>query len=205
MPAKHTSTLLMAAFLGLASCGDDSVKTYRAPSELAQSPAVTQSTPNTAPVDSPVTRAEPSSSPITWTLPGGWVEESNPAPPRLATITITEDERKAELAVTRFPSGMDLVQNLNRWRGQFSLPAIQSTSEQPGTQVHIADGSPATIYKFESDTSASFAPDDDPTGLVAIIPHDGLEYYLKLTGPRKLVNTQEENFRGFVGSVKFSQ
>ena len=75
-----------------------------------------------------------------WTLPSGWQERSGP-PPRFATLSIPSEGKPLETTVSVLPNSSDALSNVNRWRGQLSLPPI--TAEQladESTQVELADG-----------------------------------------------------------------
>ena len=64
-----------------------------------------------------------------WNLPAGWRQLPGGNELRYATLVL-DAESKLELTVTKFPARTDIpipeqvVMNLNRWRGQLSLPPI---------------------------------------------------------------------------------
>jgi hypothetical protein len=61
-----------------------------------------------------------------WQLPEGWTEEAGNAM-RVATIVIPTGDKPLEMSVTSLPwrgTQEDVLNNLNRWRGQLQLPAI---------------------------------------------------------------------------------
>lgn len=60
-----------------------------------------------------------------WAVPDGWTEDPKPRQMRLATYLVPDSSGPVEVAVTRFGGrvGGDLA-NINRWRGQMGLPAI---------------------------------------------------------------------------------
>ncbi len=64
-----------------------------------------------------------------WTLPSGWKEDP-PKEMRAATFWIPTDEKPLEISVTTLPwrgTQDELLSNVNRWRGQLQLPAIEAT------------------------------------------------------------------------------
>jgi hypothetical protein len=88
-----------------------------------------------------------------WTLPEGWHESPGPAP-RHATITATVDGKPLETTVTMLPNASDVLQNVNRWRGQLSLPPI-TADQLPGETSEIAvDGTKATLVNLLGRASA---------------------------------------------------
>ncbi len=60
-----------------------------------------------------------------WTLPPNWQQE--PARPmRLATLTTSlPDSGSVEMSISSLGPDQELLSNVNRWRGQLSLPAIE--------------------------------------------------------------------------------
>lgn len=74
--------------------------------------------------DSPaVETAAPADKP--WTVPDGWREMADTPPMRLATYLIDDPDGPVEVAITRFPGDVGGVPaNVNRWRGQIGLPAM---------------------------------------------------------------------------------
>lgn len=67
----------------------------------------------------------------TWTLPKGWTEKAGDAM-RFATIVVDAPERPLDLTVTVLPTGAGspnafILSNVNRWRGQLSLPPVDES------------------------------------------------------------------------------
>ena len=80
-----------------------------------------------------------------WTLPAGW-KKLGATEMRYATLVL-DGEPQLEMTVTKFPGRDDLpqaeqvVMNINRWRGQLSLPPIRNEDlEDQSEQISIADG-----------------------------------------------------------------
>ncbi len=71
----------------------------------------------------------PSNDRVEWTLPAGW-KQLEASEMRYATLVL-DGEPPLEISVTKFPGRDDLpqaeqvVMNINRWRGQLSLPPIR--------------------------------------------------------------------------------
>ena len=63
-----------------------------------------------------------------WTLPSGWKEDP-PQAMRAATFWVPTDDKPLEISVTTLPwrgTQDELLSNVNRWRGQLQLPAIEA-------------------------------------------------------------------------------
>ena len=87
----------------------------------------------------------PSNEKVEWTLPAGW-QKLDASEMRYATL-ILDGEPPLEMTVTKFPGRDDLpqaeqvVMNINRWRGQLSLPPIRDEDlDDQSEQIPIADG-----------------------------------------------------------------
>ena len=87
----------------------------------------------------------PTNDQVEWTLPTGW-KKLGASEMRYATL-ILDGEPPLEMTVTKFPGREDLpqaeqvVMNINRWRGQLSLPPIRDEDlEVQSEQIPIADG-----------------------------------------------------------------
>ena len=120
-----------------------------------------------------------------WKLPEGWKEERN-NPGRYATLLMDDAQPPLELAVSRFPGGQNLADNVNRWRGQVGLPS-QSPDEVAKSieEIKTAGGTARYVelagnYSPESSAMPPFAggaaqgkdgktkpPADDPHALPA--------------------------------------
>ena len=81
----------------------------------------------------------------TWQLPDGWRRQPGQGM-RHATLQIGAADRPLELTVTALPLGGDdpdqqILMNVNRWRGQLGLPAIEmSRLSEETDQIARADG-----------------------------------------------------------------
>lgn len=88
-----------------------------------------------------------------WTLPTGWSQQSASGL-RFATLTI-DDTPKVETSVTVLPAGagdvsQGVLANLNRWRGQLSLPPLKSEQLSQATEeLSLSDGLTAVYVNLE--------------------------------------------------------
>lgn len=99
--------------------------------------------------------AKPGDAKPSWKLPQGWTESPGTGM-RAATINIPSGDRTHELSVIALPwSGDDgeLLSNVNRWRGQMSLPEINQTALDETTRsVKVGDATMTIV-----DLSGNFA------------------------------------------------
>jgi hypothetical protein len=82
-----------------------------------------------------------------WQLPDGWKEEPGTGM-RIATVTIPTSDTPLELSVTSLPwtgAQTDVLDNVNRWRGQMQLAPIDPQGLAECTREVAAGGATLTI------------------------------------------------------------
>ncbi len=134
---------------------------------------------------------------LKWTAPAGW-QEKPAAAMRKATFVITgANGATAELAVTAFPGdvGGELA-NLNRWRGQLSLPPIAAGELAGAVQRITVNGLPIVLVEL---TGGPVSGAQELLG--AMVPYGGSTWFFKLTGPANLVAAEKPAFLSFVQSL----
>ena len=100
------------------------------------------------------------------------------------------------LEVTVIPAGGDLLANVNRWRGQLKL--------EPLDQQQLIDSS-LDVKAGNLDGKYIVIPGASETILAAIFPEaGGGSWFVKLRGDSKIAELQQEAFRAFVSSLRFS-
>lgn len=122
--------------------------------------------------------ADRADGPITWTTPPGWRREAGNQM-RYATLRPEVTEHPVELTVTDLPGdAANVLANVNRWRGQLSLPPVTEADLPTVTKVVTIDGCTATVVDFTGygkvgSTMAPFAghppvapSQPNPSGLV---------------------------------------
>ncbi|MFM7163343.1 MAG: hypothetical protein ACKO3P_23580 [Planctomycetaceae bacterium] len=90
-----------------------------------------------------------------WKLPEGWEQVESPVAGRFATIRVPLEPGPAELTVTALKSPASDVEeyvrlNVNRWRGQMSLPE-QTAAEfvERKVSIQLQDGTPVWLVNLE--------------------------------------------------------
>lgn len=141
-------------------------------------PAPTPPAPASAPADSP-----------NIPVPAGWTSVA-PGSMQFAKFTVPEkDGAKAEVTVSVFPSDTGgTLSNVNRWRGQVGLAAIDEAGLATCTTPLDAaiPGSVLADLKGESKHM-----------LAAIVPQDGQWIFYKLMGDAAAVSAARESFVTF--------
>lgn len=138
---------------------------------------------------------------IEYKLPAGWTEQP-PSQMRAASFAVAGTEgQMADVSVIPLPGlGGRELENVNRWRGQVSLPPI--TPAELGIQaekVEIAGG-PASLFDM---TGTAEGSSKKARILAAMLDHNGMTWFFKITGDDALVAAQKPAFIEFLKSVAF--
>ncbi len=128
----------------------------------------------------------------TWTVPARW-EEKAPTSMRLGNFTAGNG--KAEITVMTFPGEVGgLLANVNRWRGQSGLPAVDAAGLAGVTQQIIVSGTPATLVEAVGEKTASYS---------VFHPVGDATWFYKISGPSAAVTPENAAFRAFLESIQF--
>lgn len=135
-------------------------------------------------------------------LPDGWKEIPNP-PMLLAKYVIQgSGDAKAEVNISALggTGGGFVMMNINRWRGQLSLPPLSEEDFSKETHTMDLAGTRATLVDLTG---------TDKTGrntrLIGIIaPQADQTWFYKLMGNPLIVEQQKDAFTKFIQTAKFS-
>jgi hypothetical protein len=212
MAARHSLPALAALTLLFAACRDPKVAAYRVPKEKEpEAPAAaeagdTPSAPN-GPATPPAAagaNANMAATPVAtatgagliWTAPATWKTKAASAM-RKGSYAIGEAGAEADLSITAFPGdvGGELA-NINRWRGQVSLPPLAGADVAAAVTRLNDNGLSITIVDFAG-TGANAQ-----RVLGAIVPFEGATWFFKLLGPDAVVARARPEFLAFIKTVK---
>ena len=209
----HACAVLWSLLL-LGGCRDREITAYRAPKDpVAALPPAAAANTNDLPRDHPpiagaaqpatggetmaATTVPTGGDSLVWTAPAAWTAKPN-GPMRKGSYAVKGNGAEADLSVTAFPGDTGgLLANLNRWRGQVSLPPLAEA--QLGASVeHLDLGSlHADVVDFAGSANGA------PTRLLgAIVPLNGETWFFKLLGPDALVAQQKPAFLEFLRTVR---
>lgn len=131
---------------------------------------------------------------IKWDVPSDWLPAA-PSAMRYASFTIEKNNEKAEISVVTFPGdGGNDADNVNRWRQQVGLSAVQA-SALDSMIVPVAGGN---ISFSTIDLAGASA-----RTIVGWTRHDARTWFFKLTGPTETVEREKPKFVEFIKSVRF--
>jgi hypothetical protein len=136
-----------------------------------------------------------------WTVPESWKEV--PATTMLLAKFIAGNESgaKAEITVSVFPGSTGgLLANVNRWRGQISLPPVAENELATLTTPLDHTEAEATLV----DMTGTDAKTGQKTRLIgAVMPHHGETWFYKLLGDESVAEREKAAFVKFVQTVDY--
>ncbi len=214
-----TSLLIGLGLLGLAlGCRSEQVSHYQVPKEAdASQPGLRPTMPpqpmgartgepgsgsdpasNLPPPNVPAPNVPPpptTQGSLKWALPKGWSELPGGGM-RFATFKAPfAGKLEATVVVLPGPAGGELA-NVNRWRGQIALPALDEAGLAKTRTVLKSKAGALNVYDFTSDGQAK-------SRMVVgyISTPDGNTWFVKLTGDAAPVAKAKPDFMSILGSL----
>ena len=141
--------------------------------------------------------------PFVWTTPPGWTE-GQPSQMRVIDLKFGPNgEGECYLSVMMGASG-GLLPNINRWRGQMGLePMPEADVEKLPKKMFLGDEVPYVsvdgAYKNVGQEAA--LPGYRLLGLIQQAPE--LTLFVKMTGPKELIEANQAAFDAFIQSLQF--
>ncbi|MCI0459886.1 MAG: hypothetical protein L0Z62_23290 [Gemmataceae bacterium] len=137
--------------------------------------------------------------PLTYKLPEGW-REAPLTKFSVATFRTGPGPRAADVTIS--PVGGGVVENINRWRDQLSLPArTEGQIHKDLREIEMAAGKAVSVELVGVHKKTR-----EPTAILgAVAPHGGTVWYFKMTGPPDVVAGQRVAFETFMRSVRFEE
>lgn len=135
---------------------------------------------------------------LAWDAPAQWKAKTASSMRRGSFEVPGAGGRNSDLAITAFPGdvGGDLA-NINRWRGQLSLPPIGP--EQLAAATESVANSGLSIKMADITGTANGAPS---RMLGAIVPFANSTWFFKLSGAAEDVLKEKEVFINFLKTVR---
>jgi hypothetical protein len=195
---RHTPrAVLLFLSLLMAGCRDSKVDAYRIPKENDSNFPVASD--SSAPLSDPAAApAATTDTGLTWTAPASW----QPKPlgvMRNGSYTIAGTAGvTADVSITAFPGAVGgEFANINRWRGQLSLPPIVESDLHFSVTRLSQDGLTFTLVDLASTDAAH------PRRILgAMAPYEGAMWFFKISGPDGFVATTKRAFLEFLTTVK---
>ena len=189
---KRFLVLTLPAFV--VSCERTVVREYEAPKETF---------PQKAAVREQIEQAQNSAqtSAISLKAPPGW-QRQPAAPMRKASFVVEgADGAKVDISVTSFQGESGgLLANINRWRGQLGLDAVDAEQLESIIERRTLAGRDFVIVDLANDQ----APADKKQRVIgAIVPAPGETWFFKMTGDDALTASQKPALLEVLESAEF--
>jgi hypothetical protein len=138
-----------------------------------------------------------------WAVPTSW-KETQPGPMVFRSFSAGDEKEKgksAAISISFFSGDVGgTLANVNRWRGQLGLPAVEESGLSTVTQTLDSAGGNATLVDF----TGTDAKTGQPARLVAaIVPHGANTWFYKLMGDGSVVEKEKDNFVKFVQTAHY--
>jgi len=196
---KLLIALSVGCSLGLVGCGSSSPPV----SEDPPVPVAVREEPAAKSAVDPAAPSDVSVSGFRMQVPAGWRQaELTPAQQGFvdARFEIPALGDDVKLTLSTIGGGVDA--NIERWIGQVRLPE----GATPISESFEVDGIPVTWIDLSGEFSGmQQAPQADWRMLGAAFSGAPRDFYIKLTGPASAISQVEEEFRGFVNSVRLER
>jgi hypothetical protein len=131
-----------------------------------------------------------------WEVPSHWTEEPV-TQMLLAKFAVSDEGARADITVSSFPGDVGgLLANVNRWRRQVNLPALDETQLANAVKTIKVQSDEGTLVELGN-------PDGKSPSLIGVVaPHNGQTWSFKMFGDAKLVAHEKDTFVKFVQNVK---
>lgn len=129
-----------------------------------------------------------------WPAPSSWKQKAA-GQMVLASYSVGDDGKSADVSVTSFPGDVGgLFANVNRWRGQMALPAIQENELGDYTkEVTLPDGTKATAVEISGAGKANYT---------LVVRRGGQTWFYKIIGDPAIVGAEKERLAEFAAKAK---
>jgi hypothetical protein len=182
---------MFAIALALVSCNNDKIEVYRIPKEGIKV-SMQSGSGGLAP---------PPGNPAQWTKPDGWREQPL-SEMRLGSFKVDgSNAASADISVIAFPGEAGgLISNINRWRGQLQLAPLEEDQLAQTTQRTEVDNVPTYLVDYQTAENAA-----KPSRILgAVLQAADRTWFVKMTGPPELLESQRRTFLEFVKSFHFT-
>lgn len=140
---------------------------------------------------------------IKLTIPAGW--EERPAASEFIQAEYRIPSPEGNIRVTFSSAGGGKEANVERWRGQFSRG---TDDPEPQQETVVIDGQEAILVELFGTFRDGFGGTGEQRNWCmfgAVIPTGPVNFFVKMTGPRKAVTGQREAFRELVTTAKLGE
>lgn len=196
-PAFFPLLTLSASLLVLPACDRAKPHSYTIPKEER---TTTPSTPKTNRTAAPanmqilpgMAETAQAAGEFQFNTPAGW-QNKPPSGIRKAELSYDGDSGSATITVTVFPGDVGgLLANINRWRGQVGLPAMNANDLHQVATERILSKHRGTYVRLLG---------EDQSILGGLLPFHGKSWFFKMSGDTTAILSQEDAFSQFLDSI----
>lgn len=143
-----------------------------------------------------------------FTLPATW-KELPAEGMRKAAFSVADGDKQALVTVIEFPASAgpmiaDPLENVNRWRREVGLAPVDKNGLATVTESINVGGQDATYMAAIPDAAKRAESQVDRATVAAMVPHSGRIWFIKMIGSPDLVAAEQEHFKEFLKSVRFT-
>ena len=148
------------------------------------------------PIPSVKPAPQPRKSELTYQVPKGWAA-GKPGAFRTISFLIRDGDKQAEVVVAGLPpaAANAIVNNVNRWRAQLKLKALDEAAVQKSVEKIAVAGKTGHYIDITGT--------DGRRILAVMSERDDRVWFFKMTGDEQLVGKHKKSFESFVKSVSF--
>ncbi|CAI8324607.1 MAG: Uncharacterised protein [Opitutia bacterium UBA7350] len=197
---------LLVGLVFLSACDRAKSQSYTIPKEERPSVTISDNSTTKAPAEAakPATtgnmqilpgmaEAAQAAGDLQFVTPIGW-EKLAPSGIRKAELSYTGSDGDATITVTVFPGDVGgLLANVNRWRGQVGLPALNDATLTEATEPRIISNHRGTYVRLMGASKSI---------LGGLLPFHGKTWFFKMMGDSAAINAQETALQQFLDSVR---
>lgn len=135
-----------------------------------------------------------------WDAPPHWRADPNMSSMLKAAYTAASEGGTARITLMTLPGdGGGALPNVNRWREQVGLPALNSLDQQPVSRLKVG-GHSAVVIDLQGTPPGATSPLRTLVTLVAL-PRE--TWFIKMSGDPTAVQKEQANFRKLLESMHF--
>jgi hypothetical protein len=136
-----------------------------------------------------------------WTMPAGWSQ----LPTRSMHLLDMKAGPDPDVECSLSTAGGSVLDNVNRWRGQFGQPALEEAALAKFARQPLL-GLDAVRVEVEGSYAGMGKGAKEGFKLLGLIaPANGQQVFVKMTGPKAAVEAQTAAFDQFAGSLTVKQ
>jgi hypothetical protein len=142
-------------------------------------------------------------------VPKSWQQRPPASAMRKAEFAIADGQKQAVVTLIDFPTNAgpmiaDPLENVNRWRVEVGLPETTKEALDQEAEKMEVGGQPATYVRLVPDANKPEQSQADRATLAAMVTSGDRIWFVKMTGNREVVAAQEDEFKSFLKSFRFS-